>query len=56
MTELLSKLFARGNRLSDRFYSDRARPDRDIKQLERERREGCEVVVRNAATGTKKSQ
>jgi hypothetical protein len=38
MTEFLSKLFARGNRLSDRLYADRARPDRVVRELERERR------------------
>jgi hypothetical protein len=38
MSDLLAKLFSRGNRLSDRFYSDRARPDRDVKQFQRERR------------------
>lgn len=43
MTEFLSKLFARGNRLSDRLYADRARPDRVERQLERERRNEAEV-------------
>ncbi|HEY0143474.1 MAG TPA: hypothetical protein VGF48_21460 [Thermoanaerobaculia bacterium] len=40
---MLVKLFSRGNRSSDRFYADRARPDRDAKQLARERREGAEL-------------
>jgi hypothetical protein len=39
MTELLAKLFSRGNRSSDRFYADRARPDRDAKRLARENRD-----------------
>lgn len=53
MSELLVKLFSRGNRSSDRFYADRARPDRDAKQLARERRDTSESPA-TAEEGAKK--
>ena len=38
MTEILAKLFARGNRSSNRFYADRSQPLREERQLVREKK------------------
>jgi hypothetical protein len=50
MPVILSKLFSRGNRSSDRFYADRARPTLASKQLARERRDDTPTQAANETT------
>jgi hypothetical protein len=56
MSDILAKLFARGNRASDRFYVDRARPERAQRQLDRERRQQDSAGSNTGDQGPEKKQ